>query len=385
MSGTNPLRELAPLGQSVWLDQIRREWVQGDRMAQFIRDDDVRGVTSNPSIFQAAVANSDAYDAQVAELVAEGLSVEEIYDRLTLDDIRAACDIFLPVFEETNGLDGYVSHEVSPKLANDTEGTIAEAHRLWKAVDRRNVLIKIPATSAGIPAITRCLRDGINVNITLMFSMCHYDAVAESYLVALEDRLENGEPLGNIASVASFFISRVDTKADAALEALFGGSEGLADEQAQVLDALRGRAAVANAKRAWRRAQHVFSSSRFERLARNGARPQRVLWASTSTKNSAYSDVLYVDELIGPDTVNTLPLKTLEFFRDHGMAADTIGKDLEAADDTISRLCALDIDLLEIGETLSREGVDSFSKALDGVLQTVREKVEAARESMAVT
>ncbi len=390
MSVANPLQGLAPLGQSAWLDHLRREWVEGDRMARFITEDDVRGVTSNPSIFQAAVADSSAYDAQIAELVAEGLSVEEIYDRLTLDDIRATCDIFMPLYTATDGLDGYVSHEVSPRLAYDTEGTIAEAHRLWRAVDRPNVMIKIPATKDGIPAITRCLRDGININVTLMFSMSHYDAVAESFLMALEERLAYGEPVDRIASVASFFVSRVDSKVDAALETLLGGGpegvdrggDGGGDERrGAVLAELRGQAAVANAKRAWRRSQHVFSNSRFDRLARRGARPQRVLWASTSTKDPAYSDVLYVDALIGPDSVNTLPLNTLEAFRDHGTAARTIDVGLDEADEVVSRLCALDIDLVEIGETLSREGVESFARALDGVLETVRLKVEAVRDS----
>lgn len=391
MSTSNPLLGLAPLGQSAWLDQLRREWVEGDRMARFIAEDDVRGVTSNPSIFKAAVADSSAYDAQIARLVAEGLDVDTIYDRLTLDDIRATCDIFMPVYLATDGLDGFVSHEVSPRLAYDTEGTIAEAHRLWAAVDRPNVMIKIPATKDGIPAITRCLRDGINVNITLMFSMSHYDAVAESYLVALEERLAHGELVDRVASVASFFVSRVDSKVDAALQALFGvdgdvgdvgdaASNGSPDRrQGEVLQALRGRAAVANAKRAWRRAQHVFSSTRFQRLARHGARPQRVLWASTSTKDPDYSDVLYVDSLIGPDTVNTLPLATLEAFRDHGTAARTIDVGLDEADEVVGRLRALDIDLIEIGETLSREGVDAFASALDGVLETVRRKAEAVR------
>ena len=370
MADVNPLCRLLDEGQSAWLDQLRREWTRDGTLQAFIDEDCVRGVTSNPAIFKAALQGSSAYDAQVAELVGTGQEAEQVYDRLTLDDIIASCDIFRGVFDQSAGLDGYVSHEVSPALAYDTQATIEEARRLWQAVDRSNLMIKIPATNEGIPAIRAALREGINVNVTLMFSLCHYDAVAEAYLAGLEDRLEDGNPIDHLASVASFFVSRVDSHVDTRLQALADAGEAGATE-------LMGRAAVANAQRAWRRAAEIFGGTRFARLARNGARPQRVLWASTSTKNPAFPDVLYVDELIGPDTVNTLPLKTLEAFRDHGTVARTIDADLDAADEIVRRLCALDIDLEEVGQVLLREGVEAFQVALDDVMATVREKVAA--------
>jgi transaldolase len=373
MPAANPLCLLPDEGQSVWLDQLRREWSADGTLQAFIDQDCVRGVTSNPSIFKAALQGSAAYDEQIGAMVAQGHDPVAIFDRLTLDDIIAACDIFLPVFEATSGLDGYVSHEVSPALAYDTAGTIAEAKRLWQAVDRPNLMIKIPATNEGIPAIRACLREGINVNVTLMFSLCHYDAVVEAYLAGLEDRLEDGQPIASLASVASFFVSRVDSHVDARLAAL-------ADEGHAEAAALRGEAAVANAMRAWRRASEVFGGSRFARLARHGARVQRVLWASTSAKDPAYRDVKYVEELVGPETVNTLPLKTLEAFRDHGEVARTIDRDLAHADAVVARLCDLDIDLEEVGQTLSREGVDAFQAALDDVMRTVREQVASVSQ-----
>lgn len=366
----NPLAALAAAGQSPWIDQLRREWITDGTLARWIAEDDLRGLTSNPAIFQSAVAESDAYDAQIARLAAGGLPPAAIYDALTLDDIRAACDVFRPVWDRTGGLDGYISHEVAPALADDTNGTIAEAHRLWAAVDRPNVMIKIPATPAGIPAIRRCLIDGINVNITLMFSLCHYDAVADAYLDALELREHEGLPIDGIASVASFFVSRVDTWVDALLDRLAG--EGVAVAEAA---ALRGQAATANAKRAYRRFQQTFQSTRFERMARRGARPQRVLWASTSTKDPAYDDLKYVTPLIGPDTVNTLPLATYEAFRDHGRVARTLDDDVAAADACVARLCALGIDLESVGESLSREGVAKFVAAQDAVIAGVAAKM----------
>ncbi len=370
MNSTNPLCRLLDEGQSPWLDQLRREWLADGTMQAFVDADCVQGVTSNPSIFKGALQGSEAYGEQIGSLVAAGLDPEAIYDRLTLDDIQGTCDLFRGLYDETAGRDGYVSHEVTPALAYDTAGTIAEARRLWNAIDRPNLMIKIPATNEGIPAVRTCLREGINVNITLMFSLCHYDAVAEAYLAGLEERLEDGHPLDHVASVASFFVSRVDSHVDARLDTLAAaGLEGAA--------ALRGEAAVANARRAWRRAAEVFGSSRFARLARSGANVQRVLWASTSTKNPAYRDVKYVEELIGPDTVNTLPLKTLEAFRDHGVVARTIDAPgtMVRADEVIGSLCGMGIDLEEVGQTLSRDGVAAFQAALDDVMATVRDQV----------
>jgi transaldolase len=358
------------------LDQVRRDWFDG-QLQDWIDQDDVRGVTSNPSIFNAAISKTGWYDEQLADLAGQGLSTEEIYDRLTLHDIQVACDIFRPVYESTRGLDGYVSHEVSPRLAYDTDGTIREVRRLWQAVGRRNVLIKIPATEQGIPAIRTCLSEGINVNITLMFSLDHYDAVADAYLGALEDRAETGEPLGMVASVASFFVSRVDSHVDARLDERRADLPD-ASPQAEKLRELRGKAGVANSKQAYRRFREVFGGQRYEVLESHGAQLQRVLWASTSTKDPAYSDVLYVDELIGPHTVNTLPLSTLEAFRDHGQVAETVTEDLAEADRVVAQLEELGIDLLEVGEVLSREGVDKFAAALDSVLETVDEKRQQA-------
>ena len=368
MSGPrNPLAALAASGQSPWLDQLRREWTQDGTLARWIAQDDLRGLTSNPAIFQAAVAGSPAYDAQIARLAAAGQAPAAIYDALTLDDIRAACDVFRPVWERTGGRDGYISHEVSPALAHDTDATIAEARRLWAAVDRPNVMIKIPATCDGIPAIRQCLTEGIHVNITLMFSLCHYDAVADAYLAALERRQHDGLPIDNVASVASFFVSRVDSWVDAQLDRL-------AAEGADVGE-LRGHAAVANAKRAYRRFGEAFGSSRFGRLERHGARVQRVLFASTSTKDPAYDDLKYVTPLIAPDTVNTLPLATYEAFRDHGVVAPTLAEGLAEADDAVRRLARLGIDLEAVGETLSRDGVAKFVAAEAAVLATITEKM----------
>jgi len=380
---TNPLIQLNGHGQSVWLDAITRDWLESGQLETWIREQGIRGVTSNPSIFQKAIASSDQYDEQLRELALQGLDAAQIYDALTLDDIRAACDRFRPVYDASGGLDGYVSHEVSPALAYDTWGTIHEARRLWSAVDKPNVMIKIPATAEGLPAIRRCLEDGLNINVTLMFSMAHYNAVAEAYLSALEARLAAGNPLRGVASVASFFVSRVDTHVDALLDARMKGvGDPLEREQMQ---SLRGEAAVANSKLAYRRYQQLFTGRRFADLERHGARSQRVLWASTSTKDPSYSDVKYVEELIGPHTVNTLPLDTLEAFRDHGKVVPTLTQDVGHAEEVVRALGVMGIGLNEVGATLSKQGVDKFAAALDGVLETVddrrRSVVEGAEAS----
>jgi len=366
---TNPLRQLPGQGQSAWLDELTRDWLADGRLAEMIEADGLRGVTSNPSIFQQAIAASSAYDAQLRRLAARGLDAGAIYDALTLDDIRAACDVFLPLYQSTDGRDGLVSHEVSPDLAHDTWGTIREARRLWEAIGRPNAMIKIPATLEGLPAIQQCLEDGINVNVTLMFSLAHYDAVAEVYLRAMEARLAAGLPLDRIASVASFFVSRVDTHVDALLDARMQASGD--PTETRRMRQLRGTAAVANAKRAYRRYREVFSGARYAALERHGAPTQRVLWASTSSKDPAFRDVKYVEELIGPHTVNTLPLATVVAFRDHGRVEPTLTRDLPAADAAVSGLGALGIDLGEVGEVLLRQGVARFAAALGGMLETL--------------
>jgi transaldolase len=370
----NPVRALLGAGQSPWLDQLRREWLDDGTLARWIQEDGLRGVTSNPAIFREAMAGSAAYDAQQAELVRRGLSTAEIYDHLTLTDITAACDLFRPVYDATHGADGFVSHEVAPDLAYDTWGTVHEARRLWRAVDRPNVMIKIPATAAGLPAIRQCLEDGINVNVTLMFSLAHYDVVADQYIAALTARTQAGLAVDRVASVASFFVSRVDTLVDKHLAARV--AEGLPEGQ---VAHLRGRAAVANSQRAYRRFTQRFTAPEFTALAARGAHVQRVLWASTSSKDPAYSDVIYVEPLIGPDTVNTMPLVTLDAFRDHGRVARTVDADYAEADAVVGELERLGIDLLQVGEALSLDGVKKFQDAQQAVLAAVE-----ARRAMLV-
>ena len=356
------LKELANLGQAIWLDYIRRTFItSGDLQA--LVDDGLRGVTSNPSIFEKAIAGSSDYDQALHRLVDEGRSVEEIYEALTLDDIRQAADVLRPVYDATDGRDGYVSLEVSPTLAHDTAGTVEEARRLFKALDRPNVMIKVPATAEGIPAIERLIGAGINVNVTLMFSLDHYEAVSKAYLAGLEKLMAAGGDLSKVASVASFFISRVDRVVDPQLEKA-GNTK------------LQGKIAVANAKLAYARFREVFSGPRWERLAGEGARVQRPLWASTSTKNPLYSDVLYVDHLIGPDTVNTVPPHTLNAFGDHGAVAVTVDKDVDGARAQVARLAELGIDLDAITQKLQDDGVAAFAKSFEALMASIAQKRE---------
>jgi len=333
------LHELTDLGQAIWLDYIRRSFITlGDLQA--LIDEGLRGVTSNPTIFEKAIAGSTDYDEDLHRLVEEGETVEEIYEALALDDIRRAADLLRPVYDgstwlttgQTGGADGYVSLEVSPALAYDTEGTIAEARRLFAALDRPNVMIKVPATPAGIPAIEALIGEGINVNVTLMFSLAHYEAVSEAYIAGLEKLAAAGGDLSKVASVASFFISRVDSAVDRALEEISDRT-------------LQGKIAIANAKVTYARFREVFSGERWKRLAALGARVQRPLWASTSTKNPLYPDTLYVDGLIGSDTVNTVPPATLNSFRDHGTVAPTLEVGLGEARAQLAHLAELGVDL----------------------------------------
>jgi transaldolase/glucose-6-phosphate isomerase len=356
------LHELNEAGQSVWLDYIRRAFIESGEMQALI-DQGVTGVTSNPSIFEKAIAGSADYDAAMHPLVEAGKSAMEIYEALALVDIQQAADLFRPIYDQTNATDGYVSMEVNPELAHDTAGTIAEARRLFAALDRPNVLIKVPATPAGIPAIRSLISEGININVTLMFSLDHYNAVAEAYISGLEDRLAAGEAISRVASVASFFLSRVDTAVDAAL-----------DKKGH--EALKGKIAVANSKVTYARFQELFSSERWQRLAAHGAQVQKVLWASTSTKNPAYADVMYVEPIIGPHTVNTMPQSTLNAFQDHGTAARTVTADLAQAQEQLATLADLGIDLDQITENLQDEGVQKFADAFQGLLQGVTDKKE---------
>ncbi len=357
----NRLRQLCELGQSVWLDYIRRDMVEGGELARMIHEDGLRGMTSNPAIFQKAIAGSDLYDADLKQ--ASTSDPVKIFESLAIHDIRAACDAFRPLYDETDGQDGFVSLEVSPHLAHDTDGTIAEAERLHAAVERPNVMIKVPATPAGLPAITHLIAEGIHVNVTLMFSQAQYEDVAEAFLQGLERRFEAGRPL-NVASVASVFISRIDAKVDQQLEAL-GTDEARA---------LRGKAGVANAKQIYQRFKARFNGARWEALAANGASAQRPLWASTSTKNPDYPDVMYVDHLIGPHTVNTMPPETFEAFRDHGTVADTVEQGLDEARKTLDRLQQLGVELDGVMDELLAEGVDKFVQPFDALMDSITQK-----------
>lgn len=347
--------------QAVWLDFIERDLLTGGGLARLVMDDGVRGVTSNPSIFQKAIESGQAYDPAVSALLTAdpAISTVSLYEALAIDDIQGAADILRSVWDSSDGSDGFVSLEVSPHLARDTEGTVTEAKRLWAAVDRPNLMIKVPATPEGIPAIEGLIASGINVNATLMFSLADYEAVATAYLRGLE---KCADPKV-VASVASFFVSRVDTKVDARLEEI-GSPEALA---------LRGQAAIANAKLAYRRFRELFGPEAFAPLVARGARVQRPLWASTSTKNPAYRDVVYVEELIGADTVNTLPVVTLEGFRDHGEPRASLLEDVEGADRVFSELAALGVDLDAITTELQIEGVAAFAEAFDQLLGALEE------------
>ena len=368
------LHQLHARGQSVWYDYIRRAFIASGEL-QALVDQGVRGVTSNPSIFEKAIAGSADYDTALRPLVDAGKSVAEIYETLALEDIQAAADILRPVFDRSDGRDGFVSLEVSPTLAHDTANTIAEARRLHAALDRPNVMIKVPATQEGIPAITALIADGISVNVTLIFSTAHYEPVAEAYLAGLERLAAKGGDLGQVASVASFFVSRVDTAVDAALEKI--GER-----------ALQGKIAVANAKAAYARFQTIFSGARWERLAALGAQVQRPLWASTGTKNPLYPDTLYVDALIGPDTVNTVPPATLNAFLDHGTVASTLAQDMDAAHSHLARLAGLGIDLDAITGKLQEDGVAAFAKSFEALMDSVaakRAKLLAEKQELAAS
>jgi transaldolase len=336
-----------------------------------IRDFDLRGVTSNPSIFEEAIGKSDDYDDALETLAANGVDAGAAFESVSVEDIQRTCDLFRPVYDAADGHDGMVSLEVSPLLASDTQRTVDEALRLWKRVDRPNLMIKVPGTDGGVPAVEQLISQGLNVNITLLFSLAGHERVMEAYLRGLERRAEAGEPLDHVASVASFFVSRVDSAVDAELEAIVkaGGPD------AEKAKGVMGRAAIDNAKMAYARFTEVFSGERWERLKARGARVQRPLWASTSTKNPAYRDVTYVESLIGPDTVDTVPRATLEAFADHGEARRTVDADLDRARAELATLKELGIDLDAVTEKLQVEGVEKFSKSYNQMLETVGEKL----------
>ena len=370
------LQQLHDAGQSIWLDFIDRTLLRSGELARRIEHDALTGMTSNPTIFEKALAEGTAYDAQLAG-ASPDLNAWELFELIETDDVRAACDIFRPVHEKSKGTDGYVSIEVSPGAAHDVEDTIAEARRLWAVVDRPNVMIKVPGTPQGAAATRRLLADGINVNITLLFSIDAHATIIESYLSALEERASRGLPLSSISSVASFFVSRVDTEADKRLDALVAANPARAEEA----KALRGRVAVANAKLAYALFRERFSGARWEALAARGARVQRPLWASTSTKNPAYRDVMYVEDLIGPDTVNTMPPATITAFADHGVVERTVDAHLDQERALIAKLEAFGVSLTGVTDTLLRDGLASFEKSFD----TLIAGLEAKRRTLGAT
>ena len=379
MPGTaqNRLLQLTRLGQSPWLDHISRELVRSGRLQRLVDREGVGGVTSNPAIFEKAIGQGDDYDEAISALAREGLSPAEVFDRLAVDDVRAACDVLAPVYLSSGGEDGFVSIEVDPAAAFDTEVTIAEAERLFAAVDRPNVMVKIPGTREGVPAIRHCLVGGLNINVTLLFSMSQYERAVDAYLDALEERLTSDKTIRGSSSVASFFVSRVDTLVDGELDRLIAETQDPAERRR--LDSLKGRAGVANSKAVYERFAAVLAGTRWQMLAPAGAKVQRVLWASTGTKDPSYSDTLYVDELIGPHTVNTLPEPTLAAFRDHGRPARTVDRHVEDAHRTLRELGGLGIEMEEVGRRLQIEGVDLFVKAHQGVVDIVARKMEDLR------
>ncbi|HET8873613.1 MAG TPA: transaldolase [Gaiellaceae bacterium] len=356
------LHQLSELGQSVWIDSLSREWLRTGELQRMIDEDAVVGVTSNPTIFQKAMSEGGWYDDQLREVLAEEDDLKEIFLRLAFDDITEACDLFQPVWKQTGGVDGRISLEVDPHFANDTEATIEEAQRFHDTVERPNLYVKIPATKEGLPAIEEMISRGKSINVTLIFSLQRYAEVAEAYVRGLERLAAGGGDLANTLSVASFFVSRVDTETDKRLDAIGGA------------DHLKGRLAIANAKLAYQRYKEIFAGPRWDALAARGARPQRCLWASTSTKNPAYRDVMYVEELIGPETVNTMPKETIEAFQDHGVVRPTLEEGLDEARQLFEELAHAGIDYDDVTRVLEEEGVEKFADSFDELLDGIRAK-----------
>lgn len=370
----NPLKKLQQFGQSVWLDYLHRSMFQSGELARMIEEDGLRGITSNPSIFQKAIGDSDAYDEEINTLARLGRNSEEIYRTLVVEDVQRAADLFRPLYDDSGGRHGFVSLEVNPYLAYDTEGTVEEARMFWQRLDRPNVFIKVPATEAGLPAIMQLISEGINVNVTLLFGLPRYRKVAAAYLAGIADRVSYGKPVDRVASVASFFLSRIDVMVDDIL-AYKEESGGPAAELAALL---KGRVAVACAKEAYGIYREIYAESSFAQMAEKGARPQRLLWASTSTKNPDYSDVKYVEPLIGPETVNTMPRKTMNAYRDHGAPAARLRQELDLAAKALADLPQLGIDLDLVTRKLEKEGVDKFNRPFDKLMATIERRRKAA-------
>jgi transaldolase len=354
----NPLRQVHQLGQSIWLDDIRRGWLKDGHLARLIADDALAGVTSNPAIFAKSISEGAEYNDAITTLARAGRTINDIYETLALEDVQAAADLFRATYEAANGGDGFVSLEVSPHLADDTKGTVAEGLRLWQAFNRPNAMIKVPGTEAGLPAITELIAAGVNINVTLLFSVERYRAVVDAYLTGLEQRAAAGKPIDKIASVASFFLSRIDTLVDAKLDKM----------NTYEAKAARGQAAIASARLAYQYFKQWTGSDRWRALAEKGVKPQRLLWASTSSKDPAYKDTMYVEALIAPDTVNTLPPATVDAYRDHGEPAVRIEDNVAEAKQTVQILRNLGIELKAVSEQLEREGVKKFKEPFDALL-----------------
>ena len=367
---SNPLKQLGSLGQSVWLDYIRRDLIAGGGLRRLIEEDGLRGMTSNPSIFEKAIAESNEYDEDIRAMAHAGKSAEAIYESLSQRDVESAADEFRPLYDSTDGKDGYVSLEVNPHLAHDTNGTTAEARRLWAALNRPNVLIKVPATANGLPAIQQLSSEGISVNVTLLFGLPRYRQVADAYIAGIEARAAQGKPVKHVASVASFFVSRIDVLVDSLLEKLI--AEG--GKKADLAKEARGQVAISSAKMAYQIYKEIFGGERFKKLAAQGARTQRLLWASTGTKNPDYSDVKYVEALIGPDTVNTVPMETLDAYRFHGEPKARLEEDVQEARLVLERLPELAISIDDVTRQLEDEGVEKFNKPFDKLMETLAQR-----------
>ncbi|HXC48545.1 MAG TPA: transaldolase [Candidatus Sulfotelmatobacter sp.] len=365
-SAANPLKGLLAYGQSPWMDYIRRDLLTGGGLKKYIAEDGLRGQTSNPTIFEKAINGSTLYNDILNSPEAKSLNAKQLYEKLAIRDVQDACDIFRPVYDESKHRDGYVSLEVSPLLANDTNGTMEEARRLWKAVNRPNVMIKVPATPEGVPAIRQLLEDGLNINITLLFAQSAYEKVAEAFIAALEARAAKGQPINQIASVASFFVSRIDTLIDSKIDALLKTAGG---DTKVLLESLHGTIAIANAKLTYKKYLELFGGPRWKALAAKGAQTQRLLWASTSTKNPKYRDVLYVEELIGADTVDTIPPATFDAFRDHGKLRPSLTEDVAGAARHMENLAKAGISMKEVTEQLVNDGVRLFAEAFKTLLE----------------
>lgn len=371
---TNPLKRLNNLGQSIWLDYIDRQILEDGTLIGFIQEDKLAGLTSNPAIFEKAISQGEQYTGAIARLQRQNADREALYEQLVLSDIGQAADRFRPVYESSDGLDGYVSIEVSPLLARDTQATITEAQELWQQLDRPNIMIKVPGTKEGLPAIRQLLVDGINVNVTLLFSVGRYLEVLDAYQEALEIRRDKGLPLAGVASVASFFLSRIDVKVDAQLDAMIAAG----GRRAESARSLRGKAAIASAAFAYKRYRETCGQARWQALHGAGARPQRLLWASTSSKDPAFSDIKYVEALIAPETVNTLPLDTLNAYRDHGKPEIRINAAIETASVVMRELIDLGIDMKQVDEALELEGIQKFVKPYESLLTTLAKMQESA-------